>query len=132
MARKSTALIDLPLTPQQEAAIAALVAGKTPSEADAAAQAVAGSTAAWLDKDPRFVAALNRRRQELWDAHAQRLAALRGKALDVLENMLDTSADPNALLKAAGMIVKAAGAQERPTGPTTPAGAEREQTLRLW
>lgn len=125
-------MIDLPLTPQQEAAIAALVAGKTPGEADAAAQAVTGSTAAWLDKDPRFVAAVNRQRQELWDAHMQRLATLRGKALDVLENMLDASDDPNAKLKAVALIVKAAGAQDRPDGPTTPGAAERDQRLRLW
>lgn len=121
MVRQKTTFDDLPLTPEQEAAIAALVEGKTLTEAAQAAGVGAGAVTAWLEKDARFVARYNRRRRDLWDRHNQRLMALRGKALEIIEGLLkDDCVDPVMRLKAAALVLRATATQERPKDPIHP------------
>lgn len=69
---------DQTLTGQQETVIAALIDGKTQKEAAELAGVTPETVSRWKASDPLFLATLNLRRQELWDAHAQRLTALCG------------------------------------------------------
>ena len=118
---------DKTLTGQQEAAITALCEGKTQAAAAEVAGVDASTVSRWKANDALFLATLTQRRQELWDAHAARLAALRGKALDVLEDALGDDAPDDARRWAVGMVARMAAGQERPTGPATLAQAERSQ-----
>lgn len=61
--------------------------------------------------------AVNKRRCDLWDA--QRLTALRSKALDVVEAELKDDAPADAKHWAAALVLKTMAAQERPSEPTS-------------
>jgi len=107
------------LTGQQEQVIAALCEGQTQAAAAVAAGVTAETVSRWKASDALFLATLNTRKQELWDAHAQRLTALRSKALDVVEAELGKGAPPDAQHWAAALVLKAMPAQERPNEPTS-------------
>jgi len=123
------------LTPQQETAVDLLAVGNAIT-ATAEAVGVARQTVSeWLHHSPAFQAALNGRRQELWQALTDRLRALAPKALDVLERELDSGAHA---LAAAAQVLKACGlvGVPAPSGPTDPEelalAARHQATLRQW
>ncbi len=76
----------------------------------------------WLHQDAQFVAELNRRRQAVWEAHADALRALAGRAIGTLDALLDAD-DERVWLAAAAAILKATALQNagRPVGPASEA-----------
>jgi len=77
----------------------------------------------WKNHDVLYIAELNRQRFELWREAHQRLKSLANRALDVVEQQLD-SGDPKASLAAARYILQGTrllGETDLPkSGPTTP------------
>src|SRR5262245_32806396 len=78
----------LAVKPQHEAAIAVLAAGGTQQDA-ATAAGVSRETVSRWHKHPGFAARLNEHQATAVQDHNLRLARLRGKALDVVEESLD-------------------------------------------
>ena len=76
------------LTPQQSTAVDLLVSGKTLTDTAAALAVNRETVSGWVNHFPPFQAALNARRQELWDGMTERLRGLLPKALDVIEQQL--------------------------------------------
>jgi hypothetical protein len=79
----------------------------------------------WRNRDPLFIAELNRQRSEMWYEARERLKALANRALDVVELQLG-SGDPKASLAAAKYVLQGTrllGDTDLPmSGPTTPEG----------
>lgn len=79
----------------------------------------------WRNRDPLFIAELNRCRDELWDEARERMKSLANRALDVIESNLN-SGDPKASLMSAQYVLKSTkmlnGDVSLPIGPTTPEG----------
>ena len=77
----------------------------------------------WRNHDVLFIAELNRQRSELWREAHQRLKILANRALDAVEQQLD-SGDPKVSLAAARYILQGTrllGETDLPkNGPTTP------------
>ena len=77
----------------------------------------------WRNNDPLFIAELNRQRVELWSEARERLKSLANRALDVVENQLD-SGDPKAALAAAKYVLQGTqllgDTELHVGGPTTP------------
>lgn len=59
----------------------------------------------WRNRDPLFIAELNRQRYEMWQEAHERLKSLANRALDVVEQQLDSS-DPKASLAAAKYVLQ--------------------------
>ena len=76
------------LTIVQENAIDQLVAGATDAEAAAAVGVTRQSIGRWRHRDVVFIAALNKRRGDVWSGSVDRLRALVPKALATLETAL--------------------------------------------
>ena len=94
------------LTPAQEKALAALLAGKSVTDAAATAEVDRTTVHRWLKDDFAFQAALNRGRRDLRDAMQSRLMALAERAADVVERAI-TDGDGRtalALLKVLGLL----------------------------
>jgi hypothetical protein len=106
------------LAPEQVTCIMALVEGVSDEQASERA-GVARSTLSRWKGEPAFMARLNCEIQDGWDGHRARLAALQGKALDVVSAALDSD-DPAVSFKAAVQVLKLAG--EKPQGPTSETG----------
>jgi hypothetical protein len=120
---------DWTLTPQQETAVDLLASGKTVTDTAQAIEVTRQTVSEWLNHHPAFQAALNQRRQELWEGVIDTLRGLLPKALDVLKQELDGETP----LPAAIQVLKSCGiygAVGRPTGPTTPEDAHLEQRQR--
>jgi predicted transcriptional regulator len=109
------------LTPQQAAAVDLLAVGRTITEVAEAVGVTRQTVSEWFNQAPVFEAAVNRRRQELWDSMSNRLQALLPNALDVLEQAVKGGS-----VRAAVEVLKAAGLHslQRPKGPTNPQDAE--------
>jgi hypothetical protein len=108
---------DWTLTPQQETAVDLLASGKTVTDTAKAIEVTRQTVSEWLNHHPGFEAALNRRRQELWNGMADTLRGLLPKAMDVLQHELE-GATP---LPAAIHVLKACGFYGGvlvPQGPT--------------
>jgi hypothetical protein len=105
------------LTIEQRNAIDLLVAGKTDTETAASVGVHRVTVTKWRLYDPWFAAELNRRRQEVWGAAADRLRAMLPKALDAIESELGCADNR---LAAAVQIVKLTGLTNAPPpdGPT--------------
>jgi len=105
-------------SPQQAAAIEALVVGKADGEAAELADVTRETVNRWRNHDVRFRTALERRRRETWASYHDRIRALVGKALDALEQAL---ADPDLGLTAVGHLAKLVRLQVgAPDGETDP------------
>jgi predicted transcriptional regulator len=91
------------LTPQQAAAVDLLALGRTITEVAEAVGVTRQTVSGWLNQQPEFQAALNRKRRELWEGWRDRLRAMLPSALDVIESELEKGN-----LKAALEIVKTA------------------------
>ena len=96
------------LTPQQETAIDLILAGKNDREV---AQTIGKSRSTvniWRNHDPRFIATLNDRRQQVWGGQLNRLNNLVTEAVDVLQDGLHDS-DIKVRIVSAVHILKATG-----------------------
>ena len=107
------------LTVEQQNAIDLLVTGKSDQETAGAVGVNRVTVTKWRLYDVWFQAELNRRRQDLWGAAAERLRGMLPKALEVLEGQLG---DPDRKLTAAVQVVKLAGLERLgyPRGETDP------------
>jgi hypothetical protein len=120
------------LSMEQLNAIELLITGRT----DAAVAEIVGVTrptvCEWRNKNPRFAATLNRRRQEAWGANADRLRSLGDEAVKVLESGLKSTNDPRLQQNAAIHILRATGLYglQAPEGPATPDGIEQAWALK--
>jgi len=118
------------ITGQQEQAIALLLAGKSQAETAAAVEVAAETLTRWLHGDAAFVAAYNARRLELWEANSARLRELSGKAIDTIEAILQDPGESAAVrLRAAVVVLKELGANDKPKEPTTPAEVASQWAL---
>lgn len=119
MAKRAEAVrqVERDFSPQQLTAIELLVQGKGKA-ATAEAVGVAPYTVSRWYQDASFVAALNSRRLEVHESNAERLRVLAGKAIDALEQALE-SEDMATRLKAASLVLKAVSLAEikPPEGP---------------
>lgn len=119
----------VPLSTEQESAIDLLITGKNDREAAEACGVTRQTVNGWK-KEPAFLAELNRRRAGLWEEDIDRLRALVGEAVTVLEESLQGH-DEKARREAAVHILRAVGIygnRWEPTGPTS----EREIQLSSW
>ena len=109
------------ITGQQEQAIALLLAGKSQADTALAVEVAPETVTRWLRGDAAFVAAYNTRRLELWEANSARLRELSGKAIDTIEAILQDPGESAAVrLRAAVVVLKELGANDKPGGATTP------------
>jgi predicted transcriptional regulator len=65
-----------PLTPQQEAAVDLLSAGRTVTQTADTVGVARQTVSEWLHRHPGFKASLNRRRQETWESLVNDLRSL--------------------------------------------------------
>lgn len=109
------------LSAQQEAAADLLAAGSNLTDLAVKIGVSRQTASEWANRNPAFQAAVNRRRQELWDVMTDRLRSLQPKALDVLEKAFGEGN-----LRAALEVLKATGmyGMQKPDGPTDPQDAE--------
>ncbi len=116
------------LSVAQENAIDLLVAGKSDREVAEAVNVNRSTVNQWRNHDPLFVAELNARRKEIWGSQSERLRNLVAKAVDVLEEDLD-SENPKLRQSAAIHILKSVklyGSDLKPSGYTDPDQIESE------
>ena len=111
------------LSQEQQNAIEHLLQGKSDRAVSEAAGVSRQTVWEWRNRDPLFIAELNRQRSELWKEAHQRLKSLANRALDVVELQLD-SGDSKASLAAAKYVLQGTrllGDTNLPkSGPTTP------------
>jgi hypothetical protein len=113
----------LTLTMAQRNAIDQLIGGATDAQAAEAAGVSRQTVNGWRNYDPAFRAELNRCRDDLWRASADRLRALVPKALSTLEGELEHGDNVSAV-KAAVAILKVAGAERLLPEPGEPMPTE--------
>ena len=120
---------DWSLSHQQQAAVDLIAAGKNLQETADALGVQRPTVSHWLNHHCGFQAALNSRRQELWDGLVETLRGLLPRALEVLKAEMEGDTP----LPAAIQVLKSCGLAaglSRPSGPTTPEEAEQEQVKR--
>ena len=78
-----------PLSPKQMQAISLILAGKSLTEIAAELGCTRKTLAKWKASNPHFIARLNERKNEMFDAANQRLQTLVEKAIAVLESSLE-------------------------------------------
>ena len=109
------------LSIEQQNAIDLLILGKSDREVAEEVGVSRPTVTDWRNHDEHFAAELNRRRQEVWGAHTERLRMLIERAVDALEGNLDAE-DPALRQAAAVHVLKAVGlygTNLRPGGSTT-------------
>jgi Homeodomain-like domain len=113
------------LSPEQENAIDLLILGKSDREVADTVGVTRETIWHWRHKHPIFIAELNCRRQALWAGAHERLRALVGRAVDVIEEAVGDGDLKTAieLLKA----VKLYGEVGAPQGPSDPDVIIRQQ-----
>ena len=77
------------LSPAQEQALGLVLSGRCDREVAEAVGVARGTVWRWRHQDPAFVAEMNRERQALAEATADRLRTMRDKAFRVVEGALD-------------------------------------------
>ena len=96
------------LTPQQETAIDLILTGKNDREVAQTIGKSRSTVNTWRNHDPRFIATLNDRRQQVWGGQLNRLNNLVIEAVDVLQDGLHDS-DIKVRIVSAVHILKATG-----------------------
>jgi hypothetical protein len=99
-------------------AITVLLAGKTDQEAATAAGVARETICRWRSSCPFFEAEFNKRRQEIWLGHKERLRSLIGKAIDAIEVALEKG-DASVALKILS-CGRGLDTIQSPEGPTDP------------
>jgi hypothetical protein len=109
------------LTSQQVATIDLLIAGAGLTETAEKVGVSRQILWQWKIRNPLFIAVLNEKRQELWGQQLERLRSLVGKAIDVLEEVLD-SQNERLKVQVALHILRASlsGVDLTPKGTTDP------------
>jgi len=107
------------LSPEQELAISALLAGKTDTQAGKVAGVTRECVNRWRNHDPFFQAEYNLRRDETWRSHKECLHSLVSDALRTISEAVKNN--PTIAMK---ILEKCQGLNviEPPTGPTTVEG----------
>ena len=106
------------LSIEQESAVEFLLQGRSDL---AVAESVGMSRQTiweWRNRNPVFIAELNKRRSEMWREARERLKSLAGRGLDVIETQLGSD-DPKAALAAAKYVLagnRLMGETDLPTG----------------
>ncbi|MGH2626244.1 MAG: helix-turn-helix domain-containing protein [Anaerolineales bacterium] len=127
------------LSAAQEVAAACVLAGKTDGEVAEAVGVSRQTVWEWRHRHPVFIAEVNRRRVEVWEAASERLRGLVDRAVEVLE--ADLAGEDARLRQQAAVhvlrVVGLYGEVPRPTGPTTPEGVQQAEAetgawARLW
>jgi len=113
------------LSAQQDQVIVLLLSGKTQREAAQDVGVAEETISRWMNNDAEFVATLNARRHELWQANAEKLRALAAQAIDTLGALLD-SGDEALRLKAATAVLQELRNTQPAIGPTDPESVEVE------
>jgi len=106
------------ITPQQEAVILELIAGKTQKEAAHAAGVAPETVSRWMKNDYVFIAELNARRKDVWRAHRDALRGLASEAVAAMGDLLK-SKDERVRLQAASAILRTVR-ELSPEGHTDP------------
>lgn len=113
------------LSQEQQNAIEHLLQGKSDRAVSEAVGVTRQTVWEWRNRDPLFIAELNRQRSEMWKEARERLKTLANRALDVVVSQLDSD-DPKASLAAAKYILQGTrlmGDTDLPSsGPMTPVG----------
>ena len=124
------------LTPEQLTAIDLLTAGKNDTETAQAAGVTRQTVWAWRNDDYEFIAELNRRRADIWNAQTEKLRNLASQALGVLGDDLVNCDDPKLRQAAAVHILRAAGrygvADPAPTAEVNAEALRRESVFNSW
>jgi hypothetical protein len=133
--RKTTANVVTPVYARQRSrtptlpqlnAIDLLASGKTDTEVAELLKLDRTTVSKWRLYDPVFQAALNRRREEVWGAAADRLRSLIPKALDALADGLESKHHPQRMKAAVELLRLASPANALPMGLTDPEAIVRE------
>ena len=114
------------LTVSQRNAIDLLVQGRNDRETAEGVGVARQTICEWRHRHPAFIAALNRRREDVWGAQTQRLRVLVAQAVDVLEHALEG----DDALKAAVHVLKAVGlygTELQPHGELSAEEVEQQQ-----
>jgi hypothetical protein len=93
------------LSIEQENAIEHLLQGKSDRSVAEAVGVSRQTVWEWRNRDPLFIAELNRQRVELWSEARDRLKSLANRALDVIEIQLGSD-DPKVALAAAKHVLQ--------------------------
>lgn len=107
------------LSIEQLNAIDMLITGKSDAEVAQAVGVARQTVNTWRNKQPEFIAELNSRRKDVWQAQEQRLAVLVRQAVDVLEQAM-SSDNEQTRIKAAAHVLKAAGLYGQSLEPVEP------------
>jgi len=110
------------MTGQQEKVLSLMLAGETQKAAAESAGVAPETVSRWMSGDAVFVATLNQRRQDLWDANSAGLRDLAQEAIGVLADVMRHGETDALRLRAAVAVLKSQGLDvgERPTGKTNP------------
>lgn len=117
------------LSCQQLTAIDLLALGHTITETAETVGVTRQTVSGWKNNDFGFIAALNSRRHELWEAMSDKIRGMLPKALHMLEAELDGGKDA---VGAAVHVLKAAGLYGAPlsSGPLTSQEAKLDEEFR--
>ncbi len=120
------------LSVEQENAIDLLLEGKPDREVAEAVGVTRQTVCDWRNHHAAFVAELNSRRKDVWGGQVERLRALVGRAVEVLEADLDGE-DPRLrqaaavhVLRAVGLYGGLHGRKLAPTGPSNASGVRAD------
>ena len=118
------------LTDQQLTAIDCLLSGQNQTQTAASIGIDRITLWRWLTESSQFQVELNRRRADIWQANSERIRALAGRAIDVLESALDSDSE-TVRLRAAALLLKAVSLADagRPDGETDPDRLDFEKSL---
>lgn len=105
------------LSPNQQTALALVLAGRCDREVAEEAGVSRQTIWRWRNEDVSFIAALNQERAAAWETTTDRLRTLNTKALDVVEQALDGS-DTGAALALLRLLSKSLPEPHR-FGPTS-------------
>ena len=121
------------LSASQEAAIALLLQGKTDGDVTEAVGVTRQTIWIWRHRHPAFVAEVNLRRREVWEAVIERLRGMLTPAVEALADGLKANdarlrlAAAVHVLRAMGVYGEGRGRYEPVAGPTTPEAVEQAQ-----
>jgi len=121
------------LTGPQTTALIALVGGASVTAAAKEAGCDRSTVSGWVHHGPAFRAALEEARHAVWTSQVDRVRAVAGKALDVLEAVLDDASAPTSeRLRAAREVLSVAGlgSQAAPRWPRTAAEIHADEADR--
>ena len=90
---------------RQELALSVLLTGGSDAEAAKAAGCRRETVCRWRHGDPVFIAAYNRRRQELWRSSEDGLRSLLPDAIDAVRDCLKATS-PTTRLRAASLLLR--------------------------